>query len=94
MTNLTYGESFSICDPDYGSSMKTFSSSLRARLQRVRLKQEPFLPEKLEVEFLLDGSRPIDWIVVGNELIFKEPLPPEMALKITYFIKKQTISNI
>ena len=93
LTSLTHGKSFSICDPDYGDSMEAFSSLLKARLQGEELEQDPFLPEKLEVNFPANVN-PTDWDVIGKELIFKDPLPPGTKLKITYFVKKQMITKI
>ncbi len=88
LARLTGGKNISLCEADYGPSLRDISALLKNLIESVKLASVPVLPGEIQVEFIKGPARP-DFRLEGNKLVFHPALEPGTELKVSYFVESR-----
>ena len=87
LSNLTGGQSISLCEENYDIAFTEISQLLRRLIEQITLKEIPILKHKTKVQFL--KGKDVSWEIHGKKLLFDEALQPNSEIKVSYWVLKK-----
>ncbi len=87
LADLTGGKNISLCEENYGRSLKNISEHTKKLMHSVTLKELFVIPNTLKVTFI-PHQNPVPWKVYGRSLVFFKKLPEGIKIKVSYEYEK------
>ena len=87
LADLTGGKNVSLCEENYGKSLKNISEHTKKLMHSVTLKELFVVPDTLKVTFI-PHQNPVPWKVYGRSLVFFKKLPEGTKIKVSYEYEK------
>ena len=83
LADLTGGKNVSICEKDYGKSLKQVSQLTKELMHSIVLQKLFYIPDTVQVSFTPKREN-IAWTLQGRRLVFSDPIPAGTQVKISY----------